>query len=172
LAPKIMSEPEASSKIVRVYRMNGLYRGASVVFSTVAFFLMISFWIGIATGQKEPKLLEMILVPVFPIVGGVWVAFAFTSTVTLFQDAIELRTLANRKHLPFARIRGRREYVVQSDDGSTRYLKLEPNDDRLPTLELQQNYDFDSAFYNWFYQLSDLDELDKPKPKKSNFGLL
>lgn len=167
-----MSELETPTKIIRVYRMNGLYRGASLVFLAVASFLVISFWDGIATGQKEPKLLEMILLPIFPIAGGVWVAFAFRSTVTLFDDAIELRTLVKGVRLPFTGIQGRREYVVQSDDGSTTYLKLEPNDDRLPALEFQQNYDFDSTFYNWFYQLPDLDELGKTKPKKSNFGLL
>jgi hypothetical protein len=167
-----MSELKESPSVIHVYRMTGLYRGASLVFLAVASFLMIACWVGVATGQREPKLLEMILAPLFPIVGVVWVAFAFTSTVTLFHDAIELRTLVKRTRLPFTGIRGWREYYVQSEDGSTRYLKLEPNDDRLPILEFQQNYDFDSSFYNWFYQLPDLDELDKTKPKKSNFGLV
>jgi hypothetical protein len=167
-----MSEFEASPRVTHVYRMNGLYRGASLIFLAVASFLLVAFWGGIATGQKEPKLLEMVLAPLLPIVGGIWVAFAFTSTITLFHDAIELRTLVNRTRLPFTGIQGRREYVVHTDDGNAHYLKLETNDDRLPTLEFQIDYDFDSTFYDWFNQLPNLDELDKTKPKKSNFGLV
>jgi hypothetical protein len=167
-----MNELEEPTRIIHVYRMNGLYRGGSIFFLVVASFFLFAIWGRIATGQKEPKLFEMILAPVLFIAGAVWVAFAFTSTVTLFHDAIELRTLVNRTRLPFTGIRGWREYVVQSDDGSTRYMKLEPNDDQLPTVEFQQDYNFDGTFYNWFYQLPDLDELDKTKPKKSNFGLV
>ncbi len=77
---KVMSELEAPAKITHVYRMNGLYRGASLIFLAVASFLMLAFWVGTATGQRNPKLLELILAPLFPIVGGIWVAFAFTST--------------------------------------------------------------------------------------------
>ncbi|HEX4321219.1 MAG TPA: hypothetical protein VHZ52_09970 [Acidobacteriaceae bacterium] len=152
--------------------MNELHQVFSLVFLAVASFLTINFWIELLSGKKEPKLLEIILWPVFPIAGAVWVAFAFTSTITLFDDAIELRTLLKTTRLPFTGIRGRREYVIQTDDGTMTYLKLEPNDDRLPVLDFQDAYNFDSTFYDWFHKLPDLDKLGKTKPKNSNFGLV
>jgi hypothetical protein len=167
-----MRELQAPTRDIRVYRINGLYRLASLVFLAVASFLTINFWIELLAGKRESKLLEIILLPIFPIVGTIWVAFAFTSTVALLDDAIELRTLLKTTRLPFTGIRGRREYVIQTDDGTSTYLKLEPNDDRLPVLKFQTEYDFDSTFYYWFHQLPNLDELDKTKPKNSNLGLV
>ena len=63
--------------------------------------------------------------------------------------------------------------MVRDEDGSTVFLKLEPNDDRLPTLEFQKNYyNFDDRFFRWFNELPDLDVEDKKKHMTSNFGLV
>jgi hypothetical protein len=52
-------------------------------------------------------------------------------------------------------------------------LKLEPNDDRIPTLEFEETYyTLDDHFFAWFNALPDLDALDKTTPEKSNFGLV
>jgi len=118
----------------------------------------------------------MVIAVVFLIVGiGLTINF-FKATVTFTSDAIELNTIFARKKLPFSGIRGRREYVVRGGEvdagGSTRYLKLVPNDDRLPTLDFMKNYTFDDAFYSWFNALPDLDAEDKKVHKDANFGLV
>jgi hypothetical protein len=116
----------------------------------------------------------MVLSVAFAVVGGFLVPLAYKSAVILLEDAIELRTIFVRKRLLFVAIRGRREYVVNGggDEGSTRYLRLEPNDDRLPALDFARNFNFDGAFYAWFNKLPDLDAMDKIKHKDANFGLV
>jgi hypothetical protein len=52
------------------------------------------------------------------------------------------------------------------------HLVLEPNDDRCVKLNIEELYRFDDFFYKWFNELPDLDELDKARPKTSNFGLV
>ncbi len=83
--------------------------------------------------------------------------------------------LRGRKTLRFRDIRGRREYVVRSagpESVSTRYLKLESNDDRLPSLEFEKYFTFDAAFYEWFNRLPNLDKLSTQREKNSNLGLI
>jgi hypothetical protein len=77
------------------------------------------------------------------------------------------------RRLPLSAIRGRREYVVRTyRGGSTRYLKLESDDDRFPALDFSRNYEFDDAFYKWFYSLPDLDAKDREVHEDKNFGLI
>ncbi|MFZ0303284.1 MAG: hypothetical protein WAL75_11375 [Terracidiphilus sp.] len=53
------------------------------------------------------------------------------------------------------------------------HLKVESDDDRYVSLDFQENaFRFDSAFFDWFKSLPDLDELDKTGPKTSDFGLV
>ncbi|MGO9129879.1 MAG: hypothetical protein ACLQIS_09130 [Bryobacteraceae bacterium] len=124
-----------------------------------------------SSGDSQPKLWELGIASIVVMGCGFWVAHAFEARVALFDDAIEVRGLFGKKRLRFDEIRGRREYVVRGDEGgSTRYLKLEPNDDRLPTLRFAREHNFDSVFYAWFRRLPDLDAMEKAK--SSNFGLL
>jgi len=144
-----------------------------LAFST---FFVIGTLRGLITGQEEAKPLQLVIAVVFLIVGiGLTINFLKT-TVTFSADTIELKTIFARKSLPLSAIRGRREYVVRGGDadagGSTRYLKLVPNDDRLPTLDFMKNYTFDDVFYRWFYELPDLDVEDKKVHKDANFGLV
>jgi hypothetical protein len=93
----------------------------------------------------------------------------FKATVTLSDDAIETYGLLGRAKLRFDEIEGRREYAVTGggeDAGSTHYFKLEPNDDRLPTLDFIRDYDFDAAFYDWFKRLPDLDRIAQRKGRR------
>ena len=115
----------------------------------------------------------MLIAIVFMTVGiGLTVNF-FNTTITFTAEAVELRTIFGRKKLPLSGIRGRREYEVHGVEGGiTRYLKLVPNDGRLPTLDFMKHYTFDDAFYQWFYELPDLDAEDKKKHKDANFGLV
>lgn len=101
------------------------------------------------------------------------VVYVFTTSVRFTADAIERATFLSAKQLPLSKIHGRREYVVQfAKGGRTRYLKLESNDPNFPTLDFSRNYNFDEAFYKWFYSLPDLDARDKEVHKDSNFGLV
>jgi hypothetical protein len=52
------------------------------------------------------------------------------------------------------------------------HLVLESDDDRYPRIDLEELYRFDEPFYRWFNALPDLDEIDKTRPKTSNFGLV
>jgi hypothetical protein len=175
---------ENSGLSARVYRITWWWRAGAVFFLTIGSVVSIGIWNGIIFGEREPKFAEMVGTPVLAIVGVFLAWSAFRATVTLSADAIELRTLFERKRLPLNAIRGRREYVVRGGTvdvgGSTRYLKLEPNDDRLPTMDIVKYFNFDDRFYQWFKALPDLDALDKQRREalekdphnNSNFGLV
>lgn len=156
-----------------VYRLKWWVRVAASAFLGLSAVLAATNWVRAMTGEKDAHLFQMIVSVVLVCVGVVWTLYAFQSTVTLTEDAIELRDLAGRKNLPLASICGRRTYVVTGGNppGQTRYLKLEPDDDRLPILDFQKDYNFDAAFFAWFNSLPDLDSMDKTRPKSSNFGL-
>jgi len=85
-----------------------------------------------------------------------WTLKAFSASVTLSIDSIETGDLFGRSRIALNAIRGRREYTVRGKT-VTDYLKIEPIDDRMPALEIERNFNFDDAFYEWFYSLSDLD---------------
>jgi hypothetical protein len=143
-----------------------------VLFLVVGSLIWIVNWGRIVSGDREPRLWDIALPVVLTLGGAFWVASTLSSSVTLFDDAIELRTLLGRKRLSFDQIRGRREYVSRGQRSATRYLRLEPNDDRLATIEFEKSYTFDDEFYAWFNKLPDLDALDQKRQKGSNFGLI
>lgn len=121
----------------------------------------------------EAKPVGMIVSVVFLLAGVGMTAYAFKAHVGFSTDAIELTTLIGVRRLPLSAIRGRREYVVRTyRGGSTRYLKLESDDDRFPALDFSRNYELDDAFYKWFYSLPDLDAKDREVHEDKNFGLI
>jgi hypothetical protein len=99
-------------------------------------------------------------------------ANAFISSVTLFEDSIELRTAFSRQSLGFSEIRGRREYISYAARSRTPYFKLEPNDNRLNSLSFRQAFSFDEAFFQWFNKIPDLDAADEQKEKDSEPSLI
>lgn len=134
--------------------------------------MIVTWGIPIA-GQAEAKPIEMMIACIFLIVGIGLTIYFFKTSVIFTTDAIELHMVFAQHRLPLNAIRGRREYVVSDNEGgSSRYLKLVPNDDRLPTLDFMKGYTFDDAFYRWFYELPDLDAEDKKVHKDANFGLV
>jgi hypothetical protein len=94
-------------------------------------------------------------------------ANAFISTVTLFPGSVEVRTAFSRESLPSSKIRGRREYVNNWGRSKTWYYSLVPNDDKLGTLDFEQDFNFDETFFSWFNHLPDLDAADEEKNKES-----
>lgn len=164
---------DCTKRGVQVYRLRW-YRLLAALF-----FLMVSctFAIGVCrewiSDPGDVKPLQVVIFTVLLIVGVVWTVSSFKAKIILSEGAIESVSLCGSKTLKFHDIRGRREYVVRGDGPesvSTRYLKLEPNDDRLPALEFEKYYTFDAAFYDWFNKLPDLDKLNAQREKNSNLG--
>jgi len=162
-------------RAARIYRIGWGQRVFCIVFMTLSVFFLVGFWGGAISGEREATWLELMIPIVFLIVGGFFTARAFRNYIALSQGEICVQTIFERQTLPFDKIRGRRRDLRQGDDEfpSIWYLKLEPNDDRIPTLEFEETYyTLDDHFFAWFNALPDLDALDKTTPEKSNFGLV
>jgi hypothetical protein len=149
------------------------HRAFALFFLAFSAFFMIGSWGGPIFKQTEAKPMVMTIAVVLPLIGIGLTFIFFTTTIRFTSDEIEHHTIFSTKRLPLSEIRGRREYVVRGEEGgSARYLKLVPDDDRLPTLDFMKNYTFDDKFYLWFYELPNLDAEDKKVHKDSNFGLV
>lgn len=125
-------------------------------------------------GEDDPHYFQLLLSLVFVMAGALWALYAFLSTVALSDAAIEVRGLFGRKSLPVRAIRGRRTETSRGDPeggGNTTWLKVVPDDDRLPVLTFQKDYNFDTAFPEWFTALPDPDAMDKAR-KNDHFGLI
>jgi hypothetical protein len=160
---------------IRTYRMRSSHRAFCIVLLAVGAFFLAAFWGGAISGTREATFLELLFPIGFLLLGGYLTARAFKNVITLSQTGIELRTLFDRSALPFDKIGGRRRYLDRGgeDTPSIWHLKLEPNDDRFPSVDFEETYyQLDDSFYAWFRALPDLDALDKVRPKTSNFGLV
>jgi hypothetical protein len=166
-------ETENLAQGPKVYKMKWWRRASAIFFLAVAILSLAGFVWGPLSGQADPKQLGLFVSAILTVAGTCWTISTFESTVTLSRDEIAVRGFFGCKRLQFKEIRGRREYLVRGGGTapSTRYLKLEPDDDQLSPLKFEKYYTFDDAFYQWFNKLPDLDALDKVKPKTSNFGL-
>ncbi len=166
---------ETSGQIARIYRMKSSQRAVGVIFLVVGGFFLFAFWGGAISGERDTTLLELLFPVAFLLFAGFLTACAFRNFIALTESAIELQSLFARKMLPFDKIRGRRRYLDRGDENSPAvwHLKLEPNDDRFPILDIgETSYRLDGSFYSWFNALPDLNALDKLRPKNSNFGLV
>ncbi|HUA96743.1 MAG TPA: hypothetical protein VMA34_00290 [Terracidiphilus sp.] len=157
----------------RVYRLRWRVRLAAGVFLGISAACTTSFWLRAIRGEDDPHYAWLLLTLVFVMGGVLWTLYAFQSTVTLSDEAIEVRGLFGSKRLLLRAIRGRRTCVFAGDaegGGTTIYLKVVPEDDRLPMLTFQKDYNFDAAFHAWFHALPDLDAMDRARGK-DHFGL-
>jgi hypothetical protein len=160
--------------IGRVYRMNWLFRGFSLFFLAFSCFGLSAYASGIMKGESEADGVKILTACVLLLAGLGMTTHAFLSRLAFSSEGVEQISFLGRKNLPFASIRGRREYVVRGGNpgGSTRYLRVEANDDH-PALEFGKKlYAFDDAFWTWFNALPDLDERDRQIHKDSSFGLV
>lgn len=155
-----------------VYRMKLWRRVFPVFFIVFGLLFLLSLFSKGMDIEDGNQLISLLVAFVFLLIGCFMTASAFRSTITLAANAIELRTLFSRQELLISAIRGRREYEVNTGRNRTRYLRLEPNDDRLSAISFEKSYAFDESFYAWFNALPDLDEADKKRHKDSNFGLV
>ena len=142
---------------VRSYRSKWWIRIFTLFFLSFSLAGLEAFWGDWLSGARPPNTTGIVVPAMLVLVGGIMAVHYFTTVVTLFPDAIEVRTLLSRKRMSFSEIRGRREYETTDSDGmKTRYIKLEPVDYRRPALEFQKVYNFDGAFYQWLNQLPNL----------------
>jgi hypothetical protein len=156
-----------------VYRPHWLWRAFAIVFLVFSGVFVTLIWRGALLGLADRSLKELIISAFLVLAGAGMTIHAFTVGVRFTVDAVEHWSLTGVKKLPLAKIRGRREYVVGGgEEGSAHYLKLESDDDRFPALNFSKSYNFDDAFYKWFYNLPDLDQKDREARKTSNFGLV
>jgi hypothetical protein len=176
LAPQIGLDVKGDSMSAarRVYRMRSSQRIVTMVILIVGLFFAVGIWGGVLSGIREPRLFEMMAPVVFSLVAALFAIRAFRNSVCFSEQAIELRGLLGTRILPLDKIKGRRRYLSEGDEGSPDvwHLVLEPNDDRFPKLDIEELYKFDDSFYRWFTSLPDLDQLDRTRPKPSNFGLM
>lgn len=126
------------------------------------------------TGTRDPRFLEMMFPIIFSVAVAIFTFRAFRNKVRLSGTAIELCGLSGKRVLPFDKIRGRRKYFDPGNENSPGvwHLVFEPNDDRFTKIDIEELYQFDSFFYEWFDALPDLDDLDKKRHKPSSFGLV
>jgi hypothetical protein len=157
---------------VRVYTMGWLRRAGALFYLVLGFFLTLASWTGPVSGTEKSHPFGMLISAAVLLFGLYRSANDFLAAVSLFPDAIEVRTLFKRERLPFSGIRGRREYVGYAGRSRTAYLKLEPNAAGLPSLVFEKDYSLDEEFFRWFNDLPDLDEADRKRKKESEFGLV
>jgi hypothetical protein len=156
------------------YRMKSSERFVAVVLLSVGLLFTTGIWGAVLTGARDPKFLEMMFPIGFSLVAAIFTWRAFRNSVRFSDHAVELRSLSGVYVLPLDKIKGRRRYLNRGDENSPDvwHLVLEANDDRYPKLDIEELYRFDELFYTWFNALPDLDEIDRTRPKASNFGLV
>ncbi|HEU5456996.1 MAG TPA: hypothetical protein VFU68_00120 [Terracidiphilus sp.] len=154
----------------RVYGASLRWRLFALAFCGFGSFVFLGSLYELFKGASRPSILAAGFA--FTLVGICLVIYCFQAAIQFTTDAIEHRTLFRTKRLPLTSIRGRKEYVVHGEGGGgTRYLRLVPDDDRLPVMDFSKSYAFDQAFFQWFYGLRDLDAEEKQPHKDSGFGL-
>jgi hypothetical protein len=165
--------PEFSER--RVYRQRPWLRIFAIVFTGFGLLFSIVFWTETLAGQRESTFSDLFVPVVLLMVGVLLIFVSFRSYIGLSPLMIEYRLPYRRDELPIEKIRGRRRYLDKGgyEMPSVWRIKIESDDDRYPSLDFQENsFRFDRAFFDWFKSLPDLDELDKTRPKTSEFGLV
>jgi hypothetical protein len=86
----------------------------------------------------------------------------FYNRITLYESAIEYRTVWSTDWLRFDEIRGRREFdSYRGRRGTVHYLRIVPSDKDRLVFDFEDIYNFDDAFYSWFRSLPDLEQATK-----------
>ena len=157
-----------SPPIGRVYRMVWWFRASAVVFPVGGAFVVYEL-----TREHLQESLRWTTT-----LGGISIgvsavcllAKAFTSTVEFSGDSITSRWIFYARSLEYSRIRGRRECVVQGEESTTRYLRLETTDGSRPFDVGKNMYAFDEQFWTWYRGLPDLDAGDRVRGKVRTSG--
>ena len=148
----------AQAPIGHVYRMNWWFRAFALLLLAFGTFICTVTALNIYSSSGDSDFTKLALVLVFPAVGAIMTAKSFSSTLSFTESFVERRSLLGFESVSLAAVRGRREYVVRgtTTGGATRYLRLVATDNEC--LDFGKSlYAFDEAFWDWFYQLPDLD---------------
>jgi hypothetical protein len=159
----------------RIHRTSLFPRVFAIVFTAFGIVIAVALWGGAIAGTRDASWIELLFPLAFVAIGTLLTVGAFRSYIVLSQAEIVMQSPFGRRILPFVKIRGRRRYLDNGTDESPSLwcLKIQSNDDRFPAIAFAENsYKLDSDFLAWFHALPDLDELDKTRPKPSNFGLV
>lgn len=160
---------DISPPVGRVYRMRLWWRCFTVAYLASGLIFLGSVIGRAFTGAKPPTFGDIAGSTFLSLVALGLVGHALTSALSFGDDSVELGSVFRSRSLPLSAIRGRREYVSQGTRSRTRYIKLESDDDRFPSLDIAKSYyTFDQRFWAWFNSLRDVDAADKG----SNFGLV
>ncbi len=171
---RMVDPHETSIPATRIYRVSWLQRPVALGIFAVWSFFSIAIWVAVLRGDRDPSFYELFGVLCCTLFVGFFVVRAFRSSVSLTETAIVLSSLSGTRILPYDKIRGRRRYYEPGDADSpgSWHLRFESTDDRYPSLEMDEIYNFDEEFRRWFNSLPDLDQLRRAGPKPSNFGLV
>jgi len=154
-----MTTITATACPTRVYRKRRSQHGVGIIFVTTGLLLWVAIWTQAIRGTREARMLDMIFPVLFTAVSLVLTIRAHRADVRTSETAIKVQTLVHHWILPIQIIRGRRTYVERDEESlDVRHLVLVSDDDRFPSLDIEDLYNFDEPFRAWFYSLPDLDE--------------
>lgn len=148
---------DARPPVGRVYRMVWWFRVFAVVFLVAAGFVGYGFVHEAARDPASLKWTTRLGAIALAISSLFLISKAFTSIVEFSGDSITMRWLWYTRGLEYSRIRGRREFAVQGEESTTRYLRLETTDGSRPFDVGKNMYSFDEEFWAWYRGLPDLD---------------
>jgi len=142
-----------------VYRKRSSQHGVGIIFTTAGLLLWGAIWAQAIRGTREVRVLDMMFPVLFSAVCLYLTVRAHCAEVRTSETAIEVKTLLRNRVLPIQAIRGRRSYVDRRDESpDVWHLELVSADERYPSLDIEDLYNFDESFRAWFYSLPDLDE--------------
>jgi len=149
----------------RVYHLVWWQQAFAVVFLLFSVVLALTVGSSSVMNEDTAQPIKLVISILFPLAGLGMATFSFTTTVAFTADCVRKHSVFGDRSLPLRAIRGRRESLVRDNEGgSTRYLQIVPEDDRLRPLKFMKSYDFDDAFFQWFYALRDLDAESRARP--------
>ena len=148
-------------------------RVVAIVMLAAGLLFTVAIWAGVLTGIRDAEFVEMMFPIAFSVLATLFIIRSFRNRIRVSDHAIELYGLSGTRSLPIDKIRGRRRYYDPGDAESPGvwHVVFESNNDQFPTIDVEEVYNFDDAFYQWFQSLPDIDQLKKTLPKTSNFGL-
>lgn len=152
---------EIAAPYLSVYRLKWPLKAVALFAVAVGSTFTYASWTKRFPGHGPFGPAQQALALLILLTGALLAVHAYRSHVRFTIDGIEYHSLLGIRTLPLAAIRGRRVQVYRREGRNIRYLKLEPTNANLRPIRLTELFDFDDAFYGWFYALPNLDEDEK-----------
>ena len=144
----------------RIDRMRSSLRSVGIIFTTVGLLLWGATWTQTIRGTREVNMLDLVFPVLLTAVSLFFALRAHRIGLRISETEIELQTILHHWVLPIDAIRGRRIYLGWSGAASSDvwHLVLESGDPRYPSLDIEDLYNFDQPFRDWFHYLRDRGE--------------